>query len=257
MNLLLLKLILTPILIGLASLAGLRWGHAVSGWLVALPLTAGPIVFFLSLSHGAAFGADAAAGTLTGGFSLAVFVVVYGRLAISWRWLPTLTASSLAFLLMTAVLREVHLPLIILWLAVTLVFLLALRLLPSPARKDSTAPVGPMARDIPLRMVVATAFVFVITSLASRVGPHLAGLLAPFPLFTATLAAFAQREQGPVAAISVLRGLLTGLFAYAAFMFTVAALLIPAGIAIAFAAGAASMTIFQTLALGVLRRQID
>jgi hypothetical protein len=50
-NLLLLKLVLTPALIALASLAGRRWGHAVSGWIVALPLTTGPIVFFLGLSR--------------------------------------------------------------------------------------------------------------------------------------------------------------------------------------------------------------
>ena len=84
MNLLVLKLILTPALIGLASLAGRRWGHAVSGWIVALPLTTGPIVFYLALSHGAAFAADTAAGILAGGFSLAAFVFAYGRLASLW-----------------------------------------------------------------------------------------------------------------------------------------------------------------------------
>jgi len=65
-NLTLLKLIVTPALIGLASLAGRKWGHAISGWLVALPLTTGPIVFFLAVSHGPAFAAETAAGILTG-----------------------------------------------------------------------------------------------------------------------------------------------------------------------------------------------
>ncbi|HLI06681.1 MAG TPA: hypothetical protein VKV40_08945 [Ktedonobacteraceae bacterium] len=31
------KLLLTPLLIGLVSLAGRRWGPAVSGWIVGLP----------------------------------------------------------------------------------------------------------------------------------------------------------------------------------------------------------------------------
>ena len=31
------KLVVTPLLIGGASLAGQRWGHQVGGWLVALP----------------------------------------------------------------------------------------------------------------------------------------------------------------------------------------------------------------------------
>jgi len=37
------KLLLTPALLGLVSLAGRRWGPAVSGWLVGLPLTSGPV----------------------------------------------------------------------------------------------------------------------------------------------------------------------------------------------------------------------
>jgi hypothetical protein len=38
------KLVLTPLLVAMASLAGRRWGPLLSGWLVALPLTSGPIV---------------------------------------------------------------------------------------------------------------------------------------------------------------------------------------------------------------------
>ena len=35
---LILKVVVTPILIAAASLAGRRWGQSVSGWLVGLPL---------------------------------------------------------------------------------------------------------------------------------------------------------------------------------------------------------------------------
>ena len=44
---LLFKLLLTPVIIGLVSLAGRRWGPAVSGWLVGLPLTSAPVVLFM------------------------------------------------------------------------------------------------------------------------------------------------------------------------------------------------------------------
>ena len=117
MSLLLLKLILTPSLIGAASLAGRKWGHAISGWIVALPLTTGPIVFLLALTHGPAFAADTAAGILAGGFSLVAFVLTYARLALQWGWLPTLAASTVAFCVMTAILAQVHLPLMPLWIA--------------------------------------------------------------------------------------------------------------------------------------------
>ena len=49
-----LKLLLTPALIGAASLAGRRWGPAISGWLVGLPFTSCPVVFFVALNQGTA-----------------------------------------------------------------------------------------------------------------------------------------------------------------------------------------------------------
>jgi hypothetical protein len=251
-NLLPLKLILTPALIGLASLAGRKWGHAISGWIVALPLTSGPIVFFLALTHGSAFAAETAAGILAGGFSLVAFVIVYGRLASRWTWLPTLTASTAAFFIMTAILQPARLPLVPLWVAVLASLLLAIQLLPRSPKADPQAETLPGNWDIPLRMVIATSFVLLITSLAPMVGPHLAGLLSPFPLFTATLAAFAHHQHGAAAPITVLRGLLLGLFSYASFMFILAVLLVPAGIPAAFATAIILMIVLQGGALWIL-----
>jgi hypothetical protein len=53
MDILVLKLILAPVIIGSASLAGRKWGPVVSGWIVGMPLTSGPVIFFVALSHGA------------------------------------------------------------------------------------------------------------------------------------------------------------------------------------------------------------
>ena len=253
MNLTLLKLIATPTLIGLASLAGRRWGHAISGWIVALPLTTGPIVFFLALSHGPAFAAETAAGALAGCLSLAAFTVAYARLAVRWPWVRTLIVASLGFFLTTAVLRAVLLPPLPLWIGALLAFALSLRLLPRPESSAAQPREMPALWDIPLRMVIATAFVVALTALAAGIGPHLAGLLAPFPLFTAILAAFAQHHGGSAAAVSVLRGLLVGLFSYASFMFALAVLLVPAGIVLAFAAALIVVFVFQGIALRSLR----
>ena len=254
MSLLLLKLILTPSLIGAASLAGRKWGDAISGWLVALPLTTGPIVFLLALTHGTSFAAETAAGILAGGFSLAAFVLVYGRLAARLTWLPTLACASLGFGLITLIQENVRFPLVPLWAGVVAAFLLVMQLLPRGLASTSTSETLPGPWDIPLRMILATGFVLLITGAAPALGPHLAGLLSPFPLFTATLAAFAQHLHGPAAAIKVLHGLLMGLFSYASFMFTLSLLLEPAGIAPAFAAAIAVTATFQAAALWLLKR---
>src|SRR5437016_2908885 len=86
MSILLLKLILTPLLIGIASLAGRRWGPQVSGWLIGLPFTSGPVTFFLALAHGSTFAAAVAAGTLTGTISTAAYCVAYAWLALPFPW---------------------------------------------------------------------------------------------------------------------------------------------------------------------------
>jgi hypothetical protein len=93
-----------------------------------------------------------------------------------------------------------------------------------------------------------------LTSLAPSFGPRLTGLLAPFPLFTATLAAFAHRQYGPAAAIRVLRGLMMGLFAYASFFFMLALLLVPAGIAPSFVLAFLVMLTLQGISLWLLQR---
>src|SRR5579864_7112040 len=71
MELVLLKLVLTPTLIGAASLAGRRWGAFIGGWLIALPLTSGPVTFFLALDQGPGFAAGVAAGSLLGVMAIA------------------------------------------------------------------------------------------------------------------------------------------------------------------------------------------
>jgi hypothetical protein len=81
-----LKLILTPLLMSGASLAGRRWGAAVSGWLVGLPLTSGPVMLFLTLDRGAAFAERAAEGLILSIISVALFCLAYARLCGRLGW---------------------------------------------------------------------------------------------------------------------------------------------------------------------------
>ena len=61
MNLLLTKLILTPLVILAALWVARRWGDAFGGWLAGLPLTSAPVAAFLAIEHGPAFAAAASA----------------------------------------------------------------------------------------------------------------------------------------------------------------------------------------------------
>ena len=55
-----LKLSLIPLVIWLATVAGRKWGHAVTGWITGLPLIAGPISIYLALDPGPDFAARTA-----------------------------------------------------------------------------------------------------------------------------------------------------------------------------------------------------
>lgn len=256
MSTLVLKLVLTPALIGTASLAGRRWGPAVSGWFVGLPLTSAPIAFFLALSDGTTFASTVALGTMAGTVSQAAFCITYGRLASPGRfgWPGALLGGCLAFALATAALERVTLSLTLSFLVVIAALLAALRLMPVAGGRAGAAS-SPLPRwDLPARMVVATGFVLLLTGVAPTLGPRPTGLLAPFPLYAATLTVFAHHLQGPGPAANVLRGLLLGLFGFAGFFLVLALLLERAGIGPAFAVATAVAVGLQAVSLWALRR---
>ena len=254
MDSLVLKLVLTPALIGAASLAGRRWGPAISGWLVGFPFTSAPIAFFLAINQGPGFAAAAAAGTMAGAISQAAFCVAYGRLALRRGFPIALGASCLAFAVSTAALRGLALPLAWLFVVVIAAPVVALRVMPLAAPAPHAAPVAAPGWDLGARMAVATGFVLVLTGAAPALGPRLTGLLAPFPLYGAVLAVFAHHGHGPSAAVTVLRGLLLGLFGFAGFFLALAALIERAGIGPAFAAALGLTLALQAGALWAVRR---
>lgn len=253
MDSLALKLVLTPALIGAASLAGRRWGPALSGWLVGLPFTSAPIALFLALDHGVTFARAAAIGTLAGTMSQAAFCLAYGALAPRFDWRITLPVSVFAFAAVTAALQFLAVPLFALLAIVTLVLIAALA--GTPQRADVASSRRLPAWDIPARMILATVFVLALTGVASMLGARLTGLLAPFPLYAAVLATFAHRLQGAGAARGVVHGLLLGLFAFAGFFVTLAALIADIGIVLAFVAATLVALALQGASFVMLQRR--
>jgi hypothetical protein len=252
MNIFVLKLILAPVIIGSASLAGRKWGPAVSGWIIGLPLTSGPVVFFLALSHDAAFAASAALGVISGGISLVAYALAYVWIAQRFRWQAAIIGSLLAFLACTAILQNLSFPLFSIFFAVLGAIVLALRLIPNEKVEPTDAQPGPW--DIPTRVLIGTSFILTLTGVAPLIGPRLTGLLTTIPLYASILTVFAHRHQGAAAASHVLRGLLYGLFAFAGFFLTLNLMLERAGLAAAFLSAIAVALTIQGASLWVLRR---
>jgi hypothetical protein len=249
-----LKVVVTPLLIGGASLAGRRFGHHVGGWLVGLPLTSGPVAFFLATEQGMSFAAGAAVGMLAGTISQMAFALAYRSAARRGATRASL-AGCAAFAAATIALSFSDWP-------APKTFALVLASLTVGYAVTARRPPGPLAEptrpprwDIPVRMLAATAVVVLITALAPVLGSHLAGLLSPFPVFGAVLAIFTHHTDGPAGGTQMLDGLLLGLLAPAVF-FLALALTLPVLGLLAFAiATAAALTAQGITMLAIPRDQ--
>jgi len=253
MNILVLKLILAPVIIGSASLAGRKWGPAVSGWIVGMPLTSGPVILFVALGHDVTFAANAVLGVVSGGLSLVAYALTYAWLATRFRWYVAIAGSLLVFGIGTTLLQNITFPLIPIFLVVCAAIALGLRLMPKDEIEEGDAPFRKW--DIPTRILIGTSFILLITGSASFIGPRLTGLLTTIPLYITILTVFAHRHQGPAAATHVLRGLMYGMFAFVGFFITLGLLLERAGIVVSFLSAIVVALAVQGTSLLILRQK--
>jgi len=250
---LLLKLGLTPALIGVATLVSRRWGPAIGGLLVALPLTSGPVLLFLALDHGTTFATAAAEGSVAGVAAVAAFCLAYAWVGRSAPWWAAFLAGTAGYLVMGIAMQPFLVgPVILLVLAAVSAPLVALRLLPT--RDAAAGEVAPPWWDIPARMVIGALIVLGVTGVATVLGPQLSGLIATFPVFVTVLAVFTHRREGPSRTVPLMRGVLIGMFGSLAFFVVLVLTLVPWGIAIAFLAAVLIAFGVQMAGLRALRR---
>ena len=217
---LLLKLVLVPGLIALVTLAGRRFGPRLGGWLNALPLVAGPVLFFLALEQGDAFVARAAQATLAGLAAVAAFSVIYAwtavvRACVGWRAgrLDGLRDSD----------RRAQ---AVAWTAARGLALSAGRLRhralhAPPAFLDAPIPAPAPAWDRPCAMGGGRAWCWGVT--ARRLArPAALRRDHPVPVATTILLAFTHAQQGAPAAVGFLRAFLPAMWSFALFCFVLA-----------------------------------
>lgn len=247
------KVVLAPAFVVAASLAARRFGPRVGGLIGGLPVVAGPILLVFALSHGRAFAAEAAAGTLLGIVSLSSFLVIYARLAGHARWSVSLLAGWGGFFAITAALSTISIGAGAA-LAVVLVALWATQRALPRTREHAPSAFVPPAWDLPLRALSALALVLALTALAGRLGPQLSGLLAPFPVIASVLAVFTHTQHGELHLLQIVRGFAIGLVAYALFCFTLAVSLEHLDIAAGFLLATACALATQAIVLALVWR---
>jgi hypothetical protein len=249
--LLVLRLTLVPIFIAIITLAGRRWGPRAAAFVTALPAVVGPTFYFYAVQQGHAFAAHAAAGSLLGLVGVAAFCAAYGYGATRFSsWPACLLIGWIAFGLSTFLLRHAEAGALAGLVCAIASLLLVRRVLPRPSAPQ---PLGrPPAWDLPVRMIAAGTLVFVLTSVAARLGPELSGLLTPFPVATAILASFTHAQQGLSAVARFLRGYMLGLCSFAFFCFVLAMMLPANPLAWAIGAALAAQLATQAILLKVM-----
>ncbi|WP_080238262.1 hypothetical protein [Spirosoma rigui] len=232
MNILLVKITLMPLVIGLITVISRKWGYKVGGLVASMPWIAGPILLFFILEQGTAFGIRSVPGILTGIISLISFCYCYAQLSKHFNWLITILTSYLVYVLVALLFDLFKFNLFVVYGITLMCVVVALYFFPVPTAHQPPAKRLPF--DMLIRMVVATLFVILITGLATVLGPTWSGILTPFPIITSILAIFTHYLQGNNATVTVLRGLVSGLFGFTTFLFLQAFLLQAFSVGISF-----------------------
>lgn len=217
---LLLKLMLVPMFLLAVSLTARRWGPHVAGRLAGMPVVVGPILAFIAVEQGPVFGAQAATGSLASVPGVLLFLVVYAHAALRTAWPAALTLALAAWAATSWLVLQG--PGGLAWLAglAALSLAVAPRLAPRVPPPVALRPSD--AADLAARMAAGAALTLAVTLAAATLGSHLSGLLAAFPLLSTVVSVTTHRRQGGPYLAALLRAMLSGLYAMAAFCATLA-----------------------------------
>jgi len=158
---------------------------------------------------------------------LALSCLVFSLLSFRVDWPASLVACCLTFFAVAFILNYVSAPLLWSFLGV-LACLAITRSLFCSGRVEGGSHKPPIW-EIPARATAATALVLLITEGATMLGPHLSGLLTPFPVYATILGVFTLKFDGANACALFLRGVVTGCFTTAVFLLIVSSFIITFG----------------------------
>lgn len=226
------KLTVTPLLVGLVSLAARRWGPTIGGLLMALPWMTGPILFFIALERGPDFAADMAVGVELGAAAIGAWTIAYAGLAHRFPWPVCLAAAVAAYAGAGLALGQLDVSLTAAAGLAYFALLGSFFVIPRPKEPD-----GPRMLpwwDIPVRMSATAILVAVIIFTSGVLGPQYSGIAATYPVIATVMAAFTHYRWGPPAAIRLLRAMLLALVSFTTFFLVVGWTLIPVGVVVAF-----------------------
>lgn len=247
----LLKLAVPPVLVAAISLAARLWGPTVGALLMGLPWLTGPVLFFLTLEKGAAFGVGACAGIELGVVCICAFLLAYGAASAFAPWPVCLAAAAAAFAAAAWATQGADIALATAAAVAAASLLVTYAVLPRPA--GAALPAALPWWDIPARMLATLALVGGISLSADALGPQLSGVVSTFPAIVTVIGTFTHHQWGRDAARHMLRGIAVSLLAFVAFFLVVGATLPEAGLPMSFVLASAVAVPISGVLLGFNR----
>lgn len=245
MESLVLRLVLPPLTVLAAGWLQHRVGPRMSGRLVGLPLTSGPLVLVLLLAEGAPAASVAARGVLAGQLMVVGFTCVYAMASARATARGALAAAVAVTMVLGAGAQLATAALTWSGLAALPVALMALWLW-RPDARSVVAPTSPSLAQLGFRAGLTGVLVAGLSTSSRLLGAGLTGVLGSVPLIVGVVAPSTHRDGGRSSARSMLRGTLSVVPGTATFAAVLAVTLVPLGGPSAFLTAGVSMALVNS-----------
>jgi len=230
--LLILKLTIVPLALLLFGVIERRHGPRVAGWLSGFPIVGGPLLVFLTLDQGPAFGSQAALGAYFGLVPWLSFTMTYAwcSRALNWVWCALISFSVWAAMAVLAVnLQDASR-----WLEILPFAAFIGAQFCFPRGKPSDEEREHIWWGMPARMIAGASLTLIITQFSAALGTHWSGIFTTFPVMGSIIAISSHLQYGRHAVQEAVAGLSMGLASVGVFCFALYVLLGITGIWAAF-----------------------
>jgi hypothetical protein len=215
--LLILKLTIVPLGLLLFGIVERLHGPRVAGWLAGFPIVGGPLLVFITLDHGIAFGSQAALGAYFGLVPWLAFTMTYAFCArrLNWLWCSLIGFTVWSGVAVIAVMMQ-GAPR---WIEIVpfAAFLAALFVYPRGEPSDEERE--HVWWGLPVRMAAGAGLTIVITQFAATLGSQWSGIFATFPVMGSIICISSHLQYGRHAVQEVVAGMTLGLASVGSFCF--------------------------------------
>ena len=220
---LILKLTIVPLGLLLFGIVERLHGPRVAGWLAGFPIVGGPLLLFVTLDHGLAFGSQAALGAYFGLVPWLAFTMSYAFCSrrLNWFW-----STSISFAIWTLVaLLAIRLEESSRWLELLpfTAFLGALFVFPRAPPSDEEREHVWWGQ--PARMIAGAGLTLAITQFAGALGSSWSGIFSTFPVMGSIICISSHLQYGSHAVHEAVAGMTMGLASVGTFCFALYILL--------------------------------